>query len=229
MNASKLLILVLGTGMALVADDRANRPLTVTHTDRYNVPAPVSIRIENSFGEIDLDGWDLPEVEVTVTKSAEDLTDQKDRAKTRLDAVQVDVKHNEGDTTISTVYPKLTGMSHMFGRRGDVNISYRIHAPRGAKLIVDHNRGGLYVAGITGDIHATVDRGQITLVVAGGPYALDAQCKIGKVYSDFEGHDQRRHLVGDAFDHAGPASNLYLRTAFGDILILKPNVTARAE
>lgn len=229
MNASKLLILVLGTGLALVADDRANRPLTVSHTDRFNVPAAATIRLENSFGEIDVDGWDLLKVEVTVTKSAEDRADQKGRAKTRLDAVQVDVKHNEGDTIISTVYPKLTGMSHMFGRRGDVSISYRIHAPRGAKLIVDHNRGGLNVAGITADIHAIVDRGQITLVLAGGPYALDAQCKVGKVYSDFEGHDQRRHLFGEVFDHAGASTNLYLRTAFGDIMILKPNGTVRAE
>jgi len=166
---------------------------------------------------------------VTVTKSAEDVPSEKGRAQTRLDAVQVAIKHMEGDASISTVYPKQTGLSHMFGRRGDVDVTYRIHAPHGSKLVIDHNRGGLNVAGITGDIHATVDRGQITLVLAGGPYTLDAQCKIGKVYSDFEGHDQRRHMVGEVFDHEGGAPNLYLRAAFGDIMILKPSSPAHTE
>ena len=213
----------MGSALALVADDRSNRTLTVTHTDRFSVPAAVSIRLDNSFGEIDVEGWDLPEVEVTVTKSVEDLSREEGRAQKRLDAVQIAVKHTEGETIISTDYPKQSGISHVFGRRGDVDIVYRIYAPRGAKLVIEHNRGGLNIAGMSGDIHATVDRGQITLI-SDTLYAVDAKCKIGTVYSDFDGRDQRHHF-GEAFERQSAASapNLYARTAFGDIMILKPS------
>ena len=47
--------------------------------------------------------------------------------------------------------------------------------------------------------------------------------KLGDVYSDFEGRDQRRHVLGEDFSRAGtaPATNLYLRVRVGDIVILK--------
>ena len=78
-KARIVLVIVAGSALALVADDRSNRTLSAAHTDRFNVPASVSIQLENSFGEIEVDGWDLPEVEVTVTKSVEDLAIENDR------------------------------------------------------------------------------------------------------------------------------------------------------
>jgi hypothetical protein len=225
----RLLLIVMGSALALVADDRSNRTLTVTHADRFKVPAVVSIQLDHSFGEIDVEGWDLPEVEVTVTKSVEDLSREEGRAQKRLGAVQIAVKHTEGDTIISTDYPKQPGISHIFGRRGDVDITYRIYAPRSAKLVIEHNRGGLNIAGMSGDIHATVDRGQVTLI-SEKQYVVDAKCKIGTVYSDFDGHDQRHHF-GEAFERQAspPAPNLYVRASFGDIMILKPSKLPRAE
>jgi hypothetical protein len=43
------------------------------------------------------------------------------------------------------------------------------------------------------------------------------------VYSDFEGHYQRRHVLGKVFGRQSTvsATNLYLRVRFGDIMILK--------
>ena len=225
-----LCLVVLGSGLALMADDRPNHSLSAAHTDRFSVPASVSIRLENSFGEVNVDGWDSPKLEVTVTKSVEQRSGEKAHAaQQRLDSVQVAVKHSEGETVVSTVYPAQGGISHLFARRGDVMITYRIHAPRASKLIVEHNRGGLNIAGISADIRGIVDRGQITLALPDGQYTLDARCKVGKVYSDFEGHDMRRHLIGEEFDREGTAPKLFLRTAFGDIMILKPNRSVSAE
>jgi hypothetical protein len=228
----KLVLIVLGTTLALIADDRSNRTLSVTHSDRFNVPASASVSLENSFGEIDVEGWDLPEVEVTVSKSVEELAGEKGQAaRQRLDSVQVATKHKEGDTVIATVYPEQRGLWHLFDRRGDVKVSYRIHAPRGSKLFIEHGTGGLNVAGIIADIHGTVDRGQITLTLPDGHYAIDAKCKTGRVYSDFEGQDKRRHMIGDEFNrpNAPLTPNLYLRTGFGDVIILKANHSLRTE
>jgi hypothetical protein len=223
-KTQKLFLIASAAALALVADDRSNRPLSATHADHFNVPAGGSIRLDNSFGEVDIDGWDRPEVEVTVTKSIEKLA-QKDGAvaQQRLDSVQITVKQNDVETIVSTVYPERPGFWRLAGRRGDVDINYRIHAPRASKLIIVHNSGGLNISGISGDIHSTVSNGQITLTLPEGQYAIDAKCKIGKVYSDFDGHDRRRHLWGDEFDNPSPAHapNLYLRAGFGDIMILK--------
>jgi len=225
-----LFLIVLGFRVALMADDRPNHTLSATHTDRLTVSAPASIRLENSFGEVNVEGWDSPEIEITVTKSVEQRNGEKaPAAQRRLDDVQVAVKHNEGETVVSTVYPPQGGLAHVFGRRGDVMLTYRIHAPRASKLIVEHNRGGLNVTGMNADIRGIVDRGQITLTLPDGQYAIDAKCKVGKAYSDFEGHDMRQHLIGEKFDHPDGTPRLYLRAGFGDILILKTNHSLRTE
>jgi hypothetical protein len=222
----KLLSIGIVLALPLLADDRSKETLSATHTERFNVTPAGSIRLENSFGEVDIEGWDRPEVEVTVVRSSEHLYNEKARAEAqrRLDSVQITAKQNGNDVVIATAYPPRNGFVHPLSRRSDIEISYRIQAPRASKLIVDHNRGGVTVLDIGGDIHATGVNGQITLTLpAGGRYSIDAQSKLGAVYSDFEGHDRRRHVVGEAFDspNAAPAANLYLRVRVGDIVITK--------
>src|ERR1035438_9779985 len=67
----KLLVIAFVLAAPLLADDRAKQPVAATHTERFNVPAAGTIRIENSFGEVDVEGWDRPEVETTVLRSSE--------------------------------------------------------------------------------------------------------------------------------------------------------------
>jgi len=222
----KLLVVGIALALPLLAGDRSKERLSTTHTDRFNIPAAGSIRLENSFGEVDIEGWDQPEVEVTVLRSSERLYGEKERAEAqrRLDSVQITAKQNGNDVVISTAYPPRNGFTHPLSRRSDIEISYRIKAPRASKLIVDHNRGGVTVFDISGDIHATVINGQITLTLpASGPYTIDAQSKIGDVYSDFEGRDRRRNVLGQAFDNpsTAAATSLYLRVRVGDIVITK--------
>lgn len=219
----------LATGMVLalplLANDLSKQTINATQTQRFNVAAAGAIHLENSFGEVDIDGWDRPEVEMTVDRSAEHLYDAKDRAEAqrRLDSVQITAKQNGNDVEISTAYPPRNAFLHPLSRRSDIEIHYRIHAPRASKVIVDHNSGGVNVFDISGDVHATVINGQITLTLAGDQYAIDAWSKVGDVYSDFNGSDQRRRVLGDEFaaKSATPAANLYLRTRIGDIMILK--------
>ncbi len=195
-------------------------PMLAADTQRFTVSAPGTIRIDRSYGEVDIDGWDRPEVEVTVVKSSEKLHDSKGR----VDSVQVTSKQTGNDVVISTVYPPRNGFLHPLDRRSDVEINYRIHAPRASKLAIEQQRGGLSVYDISGDIHARVINGQISLTLAADhEYKIDAQATIGDVYSDFDGRTQRRQLLGQEYNHAGstPAANLYLRVRLGDIVIQK--------
>jgi hypothetical protein len=219
------LVIASVLGLSLLADDLSKERLSTTHTERFNIPAAGAIKLENSFGEVDIDGWDRPEVEVTVVRSIEHLYGAKDRAEAHrsLESAQIRAQQDGNDIVISTAYLPGKG-TRLVSRRSEIGISYRIKAPGASKLIIDHTSGGVTVSNISGDIHVTVMNGQITLALAaGGQYAIDSQCKIGDVYSDFGGHYQRKHLVGREFGRQSTvsATNLYLRVRFGDIMILK--------
>lgn len=221
----KSLVIAIVLALPLQGDDVSKERLSDTHTERFNPPTAGAIRIENSFGEVDIDGWERPEVEVTVVRSIEPLFDAKDRAEAlrSLESAQIRAKQDGNDIAISTVYLPRSG-THLFSWRSEIGISYRIRVPRASKVIIDHNSGGVNVSDISGDIHATVINGQITIgLAAGGQYAIDSQCRIGDVYSDFEGHYQRKHLLGKEFsrESTGSSTNVYLRVHFGDIVIRK--------
>jgi hypothetical protein len=212
--------------LPLLADDLSQDRVSSTHTERFNVSAAGAIRLENSFGQMDIEGWDRPEVEVTVVRSSVHLYDAKQRteAQAHLETAQITAKQNGNDVVISTAYPPRNWFMRVLSGRGDIEIGYRIKAPHASKLIIDHHSGGLIVSNFSGDIHATVGDGQITLALAaGGQFAIDAQCKVGDVYSDLEGHAQRRHAWGKEFESPSTASaaNLYLRVRYGDIMIWK--------
>src|SRR6202030_2743147 len=100
--------------LPLMADDRSKEKLSTTRTERFNVPAAGTIRLENSFGEVDIDGWDRPEVEVTVVRSSEHFANDKDRAEAqrRLDRVQISAKQDGNDVIVSTKYPPRNGLTH---------------------------------------------------------------------------------------------------------------------
>jgi hypothetical protein len=226
MRTSLAIAIVLG--LPLLADDPSKAPLSATHTDTFKVPTAGAIRIKNSVGEVDIDGWDRPEVEVTVVRSSEHFYDAAERAGAQrsLESAQIKAVQDGNEVIISTAYLPWNG-AHALSRRRGIGISYRIKAPHASKLIVDHNSGGVNISDISGDIHATVINGQITLsLAAAGQYAIDSQCKLGDVYSDFEGDYHRRHLLGKEFVHQSPtpATNLYLRARYGDIMILKLHI-----
>jgi hypothetical protein len=206
-------LIAIGMALPLLAGDRGT-----DQTTRFKVAEAGAIRLENSVGEVDIDGWDRPEVEVTVVREHSYGATQQ-----RLDTVQFTTKQEGNDVVISTVYPPRGGFLHVLSRRSDVGIRYSIHAPRASKLMIEHHSGGVNVADLRGDIHALVVNGQITLTLPEAQYAIDAKCRIGSVYSDFEGHDRRSHVLGKEFDRQSPApaTNLYLRVRVGDIVILK--------
>lgn len=219
------LVIAILLALPLLADDINKETLSATHTDLFKVPSAGAIRLNNSAGEVNVEGWDRPEVEVTVVRSSEHLYAAADRAEGQrsLEGAQIKAAQDGNDVVISTAYIPWDG-AHGLSRRSDILISYRIKAPRASKVIVDHNRGGVNISDMTGDVHATVTNGEITLSLPPtGQYAIDSQCSIGDVYSDFDGHYHRRHLLGKEFDRESPAPapNLYLRVRFGDIMVLK--------
>lgn len=193
-----------------------------SNTQRVEFPAGGSIRLVDSFGELNIEGWDQPNVEITTIKS--DLGGEG-REKALLASVQIAAKM-EGKTVVITTARPHRDLLHP--RRGvdDIDIEYSIKVPRAAKLDIDHDHGEVNITGVTGDIHATSRFGPILVrLPAEGHYAIDARCRIGTVYSDFSGKPQRHLLFGESFANSESETpqKLDLKVGMGDIMILKLN------
>jgi len=224
-----------------VFGEEVKQPAQVTTTERVSFATGGTIRITGSYGDLNVEGWDQPAVEITVIKSMPyDFKRQHPEAATqRLDRVRV-VTQRGSDTelTISTVVPsrdKPFGGGADFrpeslvlphSNKGGVSLEYQIHAPRDSKLVIHHGTGSVSVAGVTGDIEATCGRGDILLWLppgsdAPGSYAIDAKVKFGHVSSELEGAALNQFLIGQRFERTNPppSRRLYLRMGFGGITI----------
>lgn len=184
----------------------------VVTTDRVEAPAGATVRVTGSVGELNIEGWDRPEVEVTVTRSS---YPDRDKAAGQLDAIQVVTKRGDGSNVdISTTLPAHGKKSYQ--------VDYRIRVPRDAKLMIHHQNGDVVVYNVGGDIEASAHVGAITLQVPSlGAYAIDAKCKIGDVYSDFAGSSRNQHWFGQTFHSSETQAphKLVLRVDKGNIKI----------
>lgn len=205
----KLAVFILALGSVVFGAE-------VSNTERMEFPPAGTLRFVNSNGELTVEGWDQPGVEITTIKSGETAK--------QWEGVGITSERKGGEIVVTTVFPKHRRLARPFLGLSDSHIEYRIKAPRSARVTIEHNVGEVHISGITGEIHATDRMGQITVQLPqDGQYAIDAKSKLGAIDSDFPGHEFQKHKFGHAFFHEAPPSSqkLYLRVGFGDITILQ--------
>jgi hypothetical protein len=216
---------LLGMTLPLSAADQR---IEAIKTERVNFSAGGIIRINHSYGTLNVEGWDRPEVEIAVAKSTQKYYEPKQREKAAplLDRVQISTERvSDTELAISTHQDK------------KISVDYEIRVPRESRLDIHHGTGQLLIANVTGDIRATGHRGDILLMLPDTvAYSIDAKTKIGVVTSDFEGElHKRRYLLGERFARPSASRRLYLRVSFGGITIksvppeAEPPVTASAK
>jgi hypothetical protein len=212
----------LAAALPLIANSPASEPTQTTKTEDVKFAPGGTIRLKDSFGSLTVEGWDRPEVEVTVVKSLGFVSEPEQRSKQRLDSVHV-VTQRKSDTEleISTTAPAPGFLEHLRLKGHDVAVEYRIRAPRNSHLEITH-AGYISVTGMTGDINATDRRGDIVLMLPNlAAYSIDAHTKAGIVTSDSAAVNHRKHLVGENLTRSDAAvpHKLVLRMGFGGITI----------
>jgi len=209
----------------LAAADAPPR-LEITETQHQEFPAGGELDVKHLAGELTIEGWDRPELEITTVKYTPEEYTGKDREKASklLQETHVTAARNGDRVVVETSGPKHSRFLLLtFGIRVDVD--YRIKVPRSARLVVNHRSGEVHIIDVDGDIRASARDGLITLMLPPkGQYAIDASSTVGDVYSDFPG---AKHDKSWRFSHSFTDSNqsaahkLYLRIKFGDIMIGK--------
>jgi hypothetical protein len=208
------LAILFAACLPLLATPPLPRVESVT-TERADFAPGGTIKIEGSTGEMSIEGWDQPSVEVTVTRYTWDAN--AEHAKRSLDRVQVAKPVVSGtELRIVTTRKKSLG----------VHVNYSIRVPRDSKLIIRHDTGDVVVYDVDGDIDATAKAGGILLQLpASEKYTIDAKNKFGgDIYSDYEGKTHYTWvLMGDKLESEvpAPAHHLRLRVRFGGITIQK--------
>jgi len=210
------------TGPLLAADQSIARPLEASSTEHVKFASGGAIRFDKSFGDLYVEGWDQPEVEMTLIKSFESYQPPKD-ASERLEGVQFTTEHvSPSELVIGTSIPPHPFFRHPFGGKGPVTVRYELHVPRSTHLVIHHGGGNILIGNVTGDIEATNREGDIVVMLpAPGPYAIDAQSKMGTVASDFAGKGHMRYFIGDRFASADEKAphKIFLRTGFGGVTV----------
>ena len=227
---------LLGMTLPASGEGGLKQPPQKITTERVNFAPGGTIHIDGSYGDLNVDGWDRPEVEVTVIKTLPygHKAKQPDQGASDLDRVRIAIEHKfPTELTISTAVParsKPFAGGHDFHpeslvlprkNTSGVMLEYEIHVPRDSRLAVHHGTGSVSVSGVAGDIEARVGRGDILLWLPSGSYSVDAKTKFGIVSSDLEGAALNRYLIGERFNRLTPppSHQLHLRMGFGGITI----------
>lgn len=195
-----------------------------TQSFRYD-PGGV-IQLKDSFGEVYVEGWDQPSVEITVIKGSRKKYSPQDQARAleKLDRIKVTVmKESDNRLVVSTKFPSRSLFARPFRGKTNLKLLYKIKAPRRSVLDIDHSMGVVSVTGIAGDARITNSIGEISLSLPPDEYDIDAKSKLGGVTSQFDAKSGRPYLLGaTALRNAkGNAYRLYLRVGIGEIEIKK--------
>jgi len=239
---------VMGTILPLFGADGLDekgpkQSFEVTSTERVPFLPGGTIRLERSYGYLTVEGWDEPEVEVTVIKSTDRFYEpaQKQKAEQRFEQIRVaDERRSDKEVAISTVLPARTGFfssvvplsriivirSMVPSNTRGVTVEYIVHVPRDSRLVVHHYNGYVWVSDVTGDIEVNSHTGDMIVMLPDpGPYSIDARTRLGRVSSDFTGNVKilSQFLVGSHFAYPSQsgARRIYLRMGRGSITIKK--------
>lgn len=211
------------------AENGPHQSFEATKTERTLFAPGGTIRVNGSYGYLAVEGWDEPEVEVTVIKSTDGFYEpsQKQHVEQRFEGIHVVTERaSDKELTISTT-PPVRKTVFFFPRplfpspRHGLTPDYRIHVPRNSQLVIRHDNGYVWVSDVTGDIDARSHTGDmIVLLPDPGPYSIDARTGLGSVSSDFVGKGHR-YLAGTrlAFAGSAPSRRIFLRMGRGCITI----------
>jgi len=165
----------------------------VTSTQRMPFLPGGAIRLENSYGYLTVEGWDEPEVEITVIKSTDRFyePDEREKAEQLLNQIRVVAELRSGkELAISTTLPlrhglfasKLPPGALLPRNRRRVTLDYTIRVPRDSRLVIHHKVGYVSVRDLAGDMEVNSHSGDMIVALSDTtPCSIDAATRLGSI------------------------------------------------
>ncbi len=183
-----------------------------------------TVRIGGTQGELNIETWDQPRVEATLTRTEYTDADERDRMKRKLQRIGLAVEKHGSDVAVEVQIPKRIFIARWLRGKTNATLVCRVMVPRDAKLVVRHENGSVFVYGAANDIDAKARFGDIVLQLADpGQYGINAKVNVGGVYTDYSGRYRHPVLVGEKYASDAPAGGhtVTLRVEIGGISIVK--------
>jgi hypothetical protein len=198
----------------------AKQRVYVTTTERIPFANGVSVHLKDTFGEVEVEGWERNEVEIELTRGTQKqyAASEAAREKRRLEKVKLVLTNDHaGGLVIAT--------KNMPFMKNNFSLGYKVKVPQTVFLKVKHGIGEVRIKNMLADIEATVRIGELAVEVSESlRFDLDARTKIGEVASEFGGQYNRPKLLGakmmDETNRSEP-HKLYLRVGIGEVTVKK--------
>jgi hypothetical protein len=198
--------------------------LELVTSERFPFADRGLLELHDTFGEVRVEGWNRPEVEITVRRATrrEYPASRHVELRNQLENVKIVSTRRASRLVISTAFPQRSAFTRpQQSGKSDLHLEYIIRAPKHTALSIRHNYGDVKVVNVTANTDITGNTGEITLLLPPDErFVVDARCRIGGVMSDFAGDARRPFLVGVMRDDPVPdAHRLHVRLDSGGINI----------
>jgi predicted membrane protein len=219
-----LLALATGSGILARHTPILTEPAEAIDMQQSLFTSGGTLELKDSMGDVEIVGWDQPQVEVTVRKFTERTyaPQEMEKALAQLERIVVRTDQVADDhLVIRTEFPSWNLFTRLLGGKSNVHLSYTIRVPKQTRLIIRHDVGEVRVHDVAANMDVTARIGDIDVNLPDDErYTIDAKAHIGDVSSDWCPAAQRYSAEGEMLPDA-IAHRVTLRVGVGDITVRK--------
>ncbi|SDL59421.1 hypothetical protein SAMN04488034_10675 [Salinimicrobium catena] len=131
----------------------------------FKVSANDLLKLDNSYGNIDIVTWDQNRVEIEVTVKTNGNDEEK--VQQRLDEIKVNFSQTGGEVSAETIFPNTSNswLGSLFGSSSNVNmeVNYRVKAPVTNNMNISNDYGSINLDELEGDLKLSCDYGKFMI------------------------------------------------------------------
>ena len=178
--------------------------------------------IDSRVGDLRIEGWDEPRVEIEAEKLVRAGTEAK--AKPLYDQIQVRLEGGDKQVRLTTLYPSRK-VWRPFRNESKLTVNFHIKMPFDSNLTLKCVDGDVRIEGIAGRVQLRVNFGDVEIDV---PHlydlrSLNAHAWLGYVQSDLEGLGQDSAGFGQriSFWNAQGKQDIEVKVRMGGVFIYR--------
>ena len=174
--------------------------------------------IDARVGDIQVEGWDEPRLEIEAEKVVQAKDAQK--AQALYDRVQVALEGKDKQVRLRTLYPPRR-LWRPFRGESKLSVNFRIHMPYDANLGLKCVDGDVRVSGLVGKQEIHVNYGDVEINVPSiyRLRSLNARSFLGYVQSDLHGEDSAGFGRKIVFWNSDGNQDISVRVRMGGVYV----------
>lgn len=176
--------------------------------------------METRIGDVAVEGWDEPRVEIEAEKVVRAGSEAK--ARKRFEQIKIELDNNDEEVRLRTIYPPRRPW-RLFRGATRLSVNFRIRMPREASLVIKCVDGDLRIRGLAGDQDVRLNYGDVEIAVPSVWHlrSLDARAWLGYVQSRLNPLDEGAAGFGRrvSFRNAQGEQEILVRVRFGGVSV----------